>query len=321
MQALQTFFSAMAIVIACSLIPPAGAHVTFEPSIVDTGYNLVHLKVPHGMQNEVSTKLIIDVPDGILAVKPERHEWMHTRVVMGPLAKPYTSHGKQVTTGPKRIELEARAEHKGLHNDHLFLLAMQLKVGCDLSSNAVTTVVEGWQEKTATLFWPTRQFTTREDSATHHHNASTLSWTGVPMPPDNTKSTSWGNLKPKPAPYMFIRSWEGCVSNKGLTIGSKTLSLSSSPLSTSPFPSSIGGNSHDNDDASSKTRHNVAVASLIMACSSVVLLALLGAYIKNKGHDKGAHEAWRRANTESEDDKIRVENDVSTNSEVQISVS
>ena len=33
-------------------------------------------QVPHGMENEVSTRLTIDVPDGVLAVKPERHEWL-----------------------------------------------------------------------------------------------------------------------------------------------------------------------------------------------------------------------------------------------------
>jgi len=299
-QKLATGVSIMTIM--CIMFPPTNAHVTFEPNIVDTGYNLVHLKVPHGMQNEVSTKLIIEVPDGILAVKPERHEWLHTNVIIGPLAKPYTSHGRQVTTGPKRIELEARAEHKGLHNDHLFLLAMQLKIGCDLSSPSLpsgnTTVVEGWQGKTATLFWPTRQLTTHEDSVTHHHNATTLSWTGVPLPPDNTKSTSWGSLKPKPAPYMFIRSWEGCVASKGLVIGGKTLPLSSSPLSTSSLPSLTSGNrdNNDDDDQSDKKRHKVAVASLIMACACVVFLVMLGAYIKTTNQDRSAYEAWRRDN-------------------------
>jgi len=294
---------AIGLITIIAMVTPSSAHVTFEPNIVDTGYNLVHFKVPHGMQNEVSTKLIIDVPDGVLAVKPERHEWMHTRVIMGPLAKPYTSHGRQVNTGPKRIELEARAEHKGLHNDHLFLLAMQLKIGCDLSSpstslpNATTTVVEGWQGKTATLFWPTRQFTTHEDSATHHHNASTLSWTGVPVPPDNTKSTSWGSLKPKPAPYVFIRSWEGCVTSKGLTIGGKTLPLSSSPSSTSTLPSTIKVSNSGGGNEETKTKHKVAVASLIMACLSVVFMFMLGVYIKKMGHDRGVYETWRRANS------------------------
>lgn len=287
-------------VVMLTMIIASNAHVTFEPNVVDTGYSLVHIKVPHGMQAEVSTKLIIDVPDGILAVKPERHEWLHTNVIMGPLAKPYTSHGKQVTTGPKRIELEARAEHKGLHNDHLFLLAMQLKIGCDLSPpspNGNTTVVEGWKGKTATLFWPTRQFTTHEDSVTHHHNASTLSWTGVPVPPTNAKDASWGSLKPKPAPYLFIRSWHNCAASKGLVIGGKTLPLSSSPSSTSLLPSLVAPSATGEDDKKTTERgERVAMASLALACLSVVSLVALGAYIKTISQDLGAYGAWRRAN-------------------------
>ena len=297
---MQTMLRQHILGILITMIIASNAHVTFEPNVIDTGYNLVHLKVPHGTEGEVSTKLIIDVPDGILAVKPERHEWLHTNVIMGPLAKPYSSHGKQVSTGPKRLILEARAEHSGLHNDHLFLLAMQLKIGCDLSSPALpngnTTVVEGWQGKTATLFWPTRQFTTHEDSVTHHHNASTLSWTGVPVPPANSKDASWGSLKPKPAPYLFIRSWHSCVASKGLVIGGTTIPLSSSPSSTSSSPSLVASESDGKSD-STRLGEGISIAALIMACISLASLVMFAVYVKRSSQDKAAFEAWRRTRT------------------------
>lgn len=84
---------------------PAFAHVTLEQREAPVGasYKIV-LRVPHGCEQSATTKLTVQIPEGVISVKPMVKAGWIIDVKRGAYAKPYSFlHGAKFTEGPKAI--------------------------------------------------------------------------------------------------------------------------------------------------------------------------------------------------------------------------
>jgi uncharacterized protein YcnI len=84
---------------------PAFAHVTLEQNAapVSSFYKVV-LRVPHGCDGSATTKLSVQIPEGVISVKPMVKPGWTLQVTRGTYAKPYSFlHGAKFTEGPKEI--------------------------------------------------------------------------------------------------------------------------------------------------------------------------------------------------------------------------
>jgi uncharacterized protein YcnI len=84
---------------ALTLATPAFAHVSTTPSEAPAkGYATVFFQVPHGCNGAATTKVAIQIPEGVSSVKPEAVAGWTAASVTTPLATPITVEGKEVTT-------------------------------------------------------------------------------------------------------------------------------------------------------------------------------------------------------------------------------
>lgn len=102
----QTFAQFVGVaVIGVLLSPPAHAHVTLEQqeSAVGSFYKAV-FRVPHGCKGSATIRLHVQIPEGVIAVKPMVKPGWHIEVKRAAYAKPYSFlHGAKFTEGPKEI--------------------------------------------------------------------------------------------------------------------------------------------------------------------------------------------------------------------------
>src|ERR1700744_5666133 len=83
---------------------PASAHVTLEgkQAAVGTWYKAV-FAVPHGCAGSATTKLRVQIPDGVIDVKPMPKPGWTVEVIKGKYAAPYDFHGAKVSEGVKEV--------------------------------------------------------------------------------------------------------------------------------------------------------------------------------------------------------------------------
>lgn len=88
---------ALALVLGSSLA--ANAHVGIAEGPVEAGsYSILTFGVPHGCDGTATTKIAIQIPEGINAVTPTRNSLYTVEKVMEDLATPISdSHGNEVT--------------------------------------------------------------------------------------------------------------------------------------------------------------------------------------------------------------------------------
>jgi periplasmic copper chaperone A len=92
-------------VIAALLIAtPAYAHVTLEgrQAAIGTWYKAV-FAVPHGCAGSATTKIRVQIPDGVIDVKPMPKPGWNVEVVKGKYAAPYDFHGGKISEGAKEV--------------------------------------------------------------------------------------------------------------------------------------------------------------------------------------------------------------------------
>jgi periplasmic copper chaperone A len=82
----------------------AQAHVTLEdhPAMVGWFYKAV-FAVPHGCAGSATTKIRVQIPEGVIAVKPMVKPGWNVEVVKGKYAVPYDFHGSKLTEGAKEV--------------------------------------------------------------------------------------------------------------------------------------------------------------------------------------------------------------------------
>src|SRR3984885_8487444 len=92
-------------VIAALLIAtPAYAHVTLEgrQATIGTWYKAVFV-VPHGCAGSATTRVRVQIPDGVIDVKPMPKTGWNIEVIKGKYAVPYDFHGAKISEGAKEV--------------------------------------------------------------------------------------------------------------------------------------------------------------------------------------------------------------------------
>jgi uncharacterized protein YcnI len=92
----------LAIVLAPSAVR---AHVTLEQQQVSIGtpYKIV-LRVPHGCGDSATIRLSVQIPEGVIAIKPMMKPGWHIAATRGPYSQAYSFfHGAKFTEGVKEV--------------------------------------------------------------------------------------------------------------------------------------------------------------------------------------------------------------------------
>lgn len=82
----------------------ASAHATFEvqEATVGSTYKAV-LRVPHGCDGKATKVVRVQIPEGVIAVKPMPKAGWKLETVKGKYEKTYENHGSQVSEGVKEV--------------------------------------------------------------------------------------------------------------------------------------------------------------------------------------------------------------------------
>jgi len=208
------------------LLAPCSGHVTLNPNYgaFAGNYFLTNVKVPHGAPGLFTTRITMNVPNGVLSATPEaKPGWTISETARA--IPPYVSHGSTVSTAPATLTWTAvcegvgaptsctnyPADPIGLDNDHLLEFSVQLKLGCDFGydalTGAATTDASIWMDE-HTIWWGVDQYVSTQGTNDGNANANgeMISWTGTV-----SGSESWSQATPKPSPYTFVYSSAQCT--------------------------------------------------------------------------------------------------------------
>ena len=102
------FHSATMVMAACTaagITLPAFAHVTLEvPEAVQGSYYKATFTVPHGCQGAPTTKVRVQIPDGVTGVKPQPRGGWKLSTVKAKLAVPLDNgHGGKITEAIREV--------------------------------------------------------------------------------------------------------------------------------------------------------------------------------------------------------------------------
>jgi len=105
----------------------AQAHVTVNADTAEAGaYSVLTVSVPHGCDGSATTKVAIQIPDGINAVTPTRNSFYTVEKTMEQLETPITdSHGNEVTERVAEVVYTASTPLPADQRD-VFELSLQL---------------------------------------------------------------------------------------------------------------------------------------------------------------------------------------------------
>lgn len=100
----MTFRAVLLAAAATLLAGPALAHITLETgeAPVPSTYKAV-FRVPHGCSGKPTTKIRVQVPEGVIAVKPQPKPGWTLEKVKGAYAKSYDYYGTPMNEGVKEI--------------------------------------------------------------------------------------------------------------------------------------------------------------------------------------------------------------------------
>ncbi|MFB9267918.1 YcnI family protein [Bradyrhizobium erythrophlei] len=92
------------VAVAALAFSPASAHVTVEnkQAAVGTYYKAV-FAVPHGCAGSPTIKVRVQIPEGVIGVKPMPKPGWNVDTVTGKYATEYDFHGAKVTEGVKEV--------------------------------------------------------------------------------------------------------------------------------------------------------------------------------------------------------------------------
>jgi uncharacterized protein YcnI len=94
----------LAAIAAAVLAPAASAHVTANPAEAPAGgFTMISFRVPHGCEESATTRLSIQIPEGVVSVAPEAVPGWEVETVEGPYDEPVQLHGEEVTEGVKEV--------------------------------------------------------------------------------------------------------------------------------------------------------------------------------------------------------------------------
>lgn len=90
--------------IAALAASPAGAHVSLEnrQATIGASYKAV-FAVPHGCAGSATVKIRVQIPEGVIAVKPMPKAGWSVEAISGKYATEYDYHGKKFSDGVKEV--------------------------------------------------------------------------------------------------------------------------------------------------------------------------------------------------------------------------
>lgn len=90
--------------LAALAIAPAAAHVTLEKRQAAVGsYYKAVFAVPHGCAGSATVKLRVQIPEGVIGVKPMPKPGWTVETVKGKYATEYQHHGSKISEGVKEV--------------------------------------------------------------------------------------------------------------------------------------------------------------------------------------------------------------------------
>jgi uncharacterized protein YcnI len=97
-------YSVFCATVATLAASSASAHVTLEnrQATIGSGYKAV-FAVPHGCAGSATTKIRVQIPEGVIAVKPMPKAGWNVEVVKGKYASEYDYHGTKYSEGVKEV--------------------------------------------------------------------------------------------------------------------------------------------------------------------------------------------------------------------------
>jgi uncharacterized protein YcnI len=92
------------ILVAALAASPASAHVTLENRQASVGsYYKAVFAVPHGCAGSATTKMRVQIPEGVIGIKPMPKPGWSLETVRGKYAAEYELHGTRLTEGVKEV--------------------------------------------------------------------------------------------------------------------------------------------------------------------------------------------------------------------------
>jgi len=100
----KTRHSLVCAAVATLMASSASAHVTLEnrQAAIGAGYKAV-FAVPHGCAGSATTKIRVQIPEGVIAVKPMPKAGWNVEVIKGKYAAEYDYHGTKFSEGVKEV--------------------------------------------------------------------------------------------------------------------------------------------------------------------------------------------------------------------------
>jgi uncharacterized protein YcnI len=100
----KTCYSLFCATVATLAASSASAHVTLEnrQATIGAGYKAV-FAVPHGCAGSATTKIRVQIPEGVIAVKPMPKAGWNIEVIKGKYAAEYDHHGTKYSEGVKEV--------------------------------------------------------------------------------------------------------------------------------------------------------------------------------------------------------------------------
>jgi uncharacterized protein YcnI len=92
------------VILAALVASPASAHVLLEPkqAAVGSSYKAV-FAVPHGCAGSATTKVRVQIPEGVIAAKPMPKAGWSVEAISGKYAGEYDFHGSKLSEGVKEV--------------------------------------------------------------------------------------------------------------------------------------------------------------------------------------------------------------------------
>lgn len=120
---------------------PAGAHVSLEnrQATVGASYKAV-FTVPHGCAGSATIKIRVQIPEGVIAVKPMPKAGWSVEAISGKYAADYDYHGKKFSEGAKEVVWSGGKLPDGQYDE--FVISTHLTAGLKPNSMLYFPVVQ-----------------------------------------------------------------------------------------------------------------------------------------------------------------------------------
>jgi uncharacterized protein YcnI len=120
---------------------PAGAHISLEnkQATIGAAYKAV-FAVPHGCAGSATTRIRVQIPEGVIAVKPMPKAGWTVDVVNGKYAGEYDYHGAKLSEGAKEVVWSGGKLPDGNYDE--FVISTYLTTGLKPNSMLYFPVVQ-----------------------------------------------------------------------------------------------------------------------------------------------------------------------------------